>query len=190
MGHASKRAGLRAALLAICATSALVALPASSHAATKPDSCVGTFEGSFTAGRLQGLSLNGTLTYQVTARGKLTGLLADIRERGHAHKVALVSGSVGKHKVHLRFTTAKGLVVTGTGAARGVRGCSSRLGGKLTSAGNGTGRWKGRTEEPVYIPAPSFYYLCGGNDASTILFNDGRIYVCSMRAFQIPPSQR
>jgi hypothetical protein len=177
--------GRWAAVFAVLASCALMALPASSQAAARPDACTGAFEGAFLHGKLTGLSLTGSLTYEVHSDGKLVGLLTASDERRNTRKVADVTGTVGRTRVTLRFTTASGLRIKGTGSARGVRRCASKLLGKLTSARNGSGAWRATTSSALYIPAPSFSYVCGGNTLAWVLFGDGRIYSCEHQAFFI-----
>lgn len=187
MANAAKRSGRWAATIASLAIVALVAMPASSNAgADQSGLCAGEFEGAFLDGPLEGLSMNGDLVYSVASNGRLTGLLTATDDGGKRRKTATVTGTVSKRQVRLNFRTTRGLKVTGTGSASGVRSCKGELIGRLKSARGGTGEWKARTSGPLVIHAPSFHEeICGGAPAGIALFNDGRIYDCSKQGFVI-----
>ena len=108
-------------------------------------------------------------------------------ERGlAARQLATVTGRVHGRSVRLVFVTGDGLRITGTGPARGIAHCGSPLTGRLSAPPTGHGVWNYLGDNNLYIPAPSFASVCGGNGfGSFAIFKDGRIYDCGRQAFVI-----
>ena len=149
------------------------------------DASFGPFIARVSSGRLAGFDLQGVLEIHRPTAGsrRLTGVLADpgsSAERGRGI-IATVTGTLTGKRVKLTFKTKDGLVLTGTGATRGLG--KGKIAGALQVRGGGRGDWSATNDKEVVIFAPSFYSTYCTNPNQLILIDGGNGYNCHLMSF-------